>query len=166
MAWLPSSGVNCLIGPADAGKTSILDAIALLLAPYDVEAANELDYQNRDIGRGFRIEAVLTGMPDDPLIQQRRVPPLRGWKDGALTPLPDEDGAEAALVCEVKGDANLDLTYSILPLDGDPVSFTPSLRRELSLARISAAERANRDLRLGKGSLLARYFKGPGFGGA
>ena len=83
-----------------------------------------------------------------------------------MTALPDEDGAEPALVCEVVGNTNLDLNYSILPLDGDLVAFAVSLRRELALARISAAERANRDLRLGTGSLLARYFKGPNFGGA
>lgn len=166
LEWKPSSGVNCLIGPGDSGKSSILDAIALLLAPYNIESASELDYRDRDTERGFRVEAVFTCVPDDPLVQQSRVPPMRGWKDGELTHLPDEDGAEAALVCEVIGDANLDLTYSILPLAGDPVAFTPSLRRDLSLARIAAAERANRDLRLGRNSLLARYFKGPEFGGA
>ncbi len=25
--WFPASGINCLIGPGDAGKSSILDAI-------------------------------------------------------------------------------------------------------------------------------------------
>ena len=166
MEWKPSSGVNCLIGPGVSGKSSVLDAIALLLAPYTLESASELDYRDRNTERGFLFEAVFTCVLDDPLVRQARVPPMRGWKDGELTQLPDEDGAEAALVCEVRGDANLDLTYSILPLVGDPVPFTPSLRGELALARIAAADRANRDLRLGKNSLLARYFKGPGFGGA
>jgi predicted ATP-dependent endonuclease of OLD family len=27
LAWLPSAGINCLIGPGDSGKSSILDAV-------------------------------------------------------------------------------------------------------------------------------------------
>jgi hypothetical protein len=27
LVWLPSAGINCLIGPGDSGKSSILDAI-------------------------------------------------------------------------------------------------------------------------------------------
>jgi putative ATP-dependent endonuclease of the OLD family len=30
--WLPSPGINCLIGPGDSGKSSILDAIDSALA--------------------------------------------------------------------------------------------------------------------------------------
>jgi len=29
--WLPSPGINCLIGPGDSGKSTILDAIDLCL---------------------------------------------------------------------------------------------------------------------------------------
>nr|WP_309476383.1 ATP-binding protein [Escherichia coli] len=31
LTWLPSPGLNCLIGPGDSGKTTILDAIDLCL---------------------------------------------------------------------------------------------------------------------------------------
>ncbi|WP_424178270.1 AAA family ATPase [Yoonia sp. TsM2_T14_4] len=31
LSWCPSEGFNCLIGPGDAGKTTILDAIDLCL---------------------------------------------------------------------------------------------------------------------------------------
>lgn len=29
--WAPSSGINCLVGPGDSGKSSILDAFDLCL---------------------------------------------------------------------------------------------------------------------------------------
>ncbi|MCR1572651.1 MULTISPECIES: AAA family ATPase [Stenotrophomonas] len=29
--WSPSAGVNCLVGPGDSGKSTILDAIDLCL---------------------------------------------------------------------------------------------------------------------------------------
>ncbi len=31
LAWAPSAQVNCLIGPGDSTKTTILDAIELVL---------------------------------------------------------------------------------------------------------------------------------------
>ncbi|EOV2228542.1 ATP-binding protein [Klebsiella variicola subsp. variicola] len=31
LTWQPSPGLNCLIGPGDSGKTTILDAIDLCL---------------------------------------------------------------------------------------------------------------------------------------
>jgi hypothetical protein len=33
LTWDPSLGVNCLIGPGDTGKSTVLSAIGLLLAP-------------------------------------------------------------------------------------------------------------------------------------
>jgi putative ATP-dependent endonuclease of OLD family len=33
LVWLPSPGINCLIGPGDSGKSSILDAIDFCLTP-------------------------------------------------------------------------------------------------------------------------------------
>ncbi len=32
LVWQPGPGINCLIGPGDAGKTTVLYAIALLLS--------------------------------------------------------------------------------------------------------------------------------------
>jgi putative ATP-dependent endonuclease of the OLD family len=31
LTWLPSPGLNCLIGPGDSGKSTVLDAIDLCL---------------------------------------------------------------------------------------------------------------------------------------
>ena len=31
LKWLPDAGINCLIGPGDSGKSSILEAIDLCL---------------------------------------------------------------------------------------------------------------------------------------
>jgi hypothetical protein len=33
LAWFPEPGINCLVGPGDSGKSTVLAAIALLLSP-------------------------------------------------------------------------------------------------------------------------------------
>ncbi|HHE8445362.1 TPA: AAA family ATPase [Citrobacter braakii] len=36
LSWSPSPGLNCLIGPGDSGKSTILDAIDLALGQGDL----------------------------------------------------------------------------------------------------------------------------------
>jgi putative ATP-dependent endonuclease of the OLD family len=38
LSWYPSAGVNVVLGGGDVGKSTILDAIALLLAPPTVQS--------------------------------------------------------------------------------------------------------------------------------
>lgn len=81
LEWQPVAGVNCLIGPADAGKTTVLGAISLLLAP--VTAASEFDYYRRKTRDGFEIRGVLGGI-EEKVLATMRLPPLRGWLNGEL----------------------------------------------------------------------------------
>src|SRR6266567_3685630 len=45
-AWLPSAGINCLIGPGDSGKSSILDAI-----DYCLGARRNIQFSDADFNR-------------------------------------------------------------------------------------------------------------------
>jgi predicted ATP-dependent endonuclease of OLD family len=51
VAWRPSAGLNLILGGGDVGKTTILDAVALLLSP--VNPANlpdtDLPYSVRSL---------------------------------------------------------------------------------------------------------------------
>jgi putative ATP-dependent endonuclease of OLD family len=60
LPWYPAAGVNVILGGGDVGKTTILDAIALLLAPTNATAVSGTDYFRRDIDAGFLIEALLS----------------------------------------------------------------------------------------------------------
>ena len=44
MTWAPGPGVNCLIGPGDSTKTSILDALELCLNPRVSFVADDCDF--------------------------------------------------------------------------------------------------------------------------
>ena len=60
LPWYPAAGVNVILGGGDVGKTTILDAIAILLAPTNATAVSDTDYYRRDIDAGFLIEAVMS----------------------------------------------------------------------------------------------------------
>jgi putative ATP-dependent endonuclease of OLD family len=57
LTWVPGPGINVIVGPGDAGKTTVLDALALILSPNPSQAASELDYPNLDTSVPFVIEA-------------------------------------------------------------------------------------------------------------
>lgn len=152
--WLPSSGVNCLIGPGDSGKSSVLAAVSLLLAPYPIAAASEFDYFDRNVADGFEIQACLA-VDDDVLASERTTPPIWGWRDGHRVELPEE-GTEPVIVVRARGTAELEVVHEIIPPAGDPVLLTVGFRKKLLLARLVGEDRASRDLRVTQGSLLDR----------
>lgn len=157
--WRPGPGVNCLIGPGDSHKSTVLAAISLLLAPYPLGPCSEFDYFQRRIADGFEIEAYIGNLDLQLLGTEQRVPHLFGWQNNAPVPLPEGE-AEPVLRCQVRGNQDLELVYE-LPIQGaDPMPpFSSGLRRKLMLARLAGEERATRDLRLGVGSLLDRHLK-------
>lgn len=155
--WQPIGGLNCLVGPADSGKSTLLNAISLLLTPTPSPAISEFDYYQRDISAGFEIEAVIAGVPPEIL---GRIPMVRGWKDGEVLPLPDENGAEPVLVVRVSGTSDLEVSHQVVPSSGEPGPFSTGIRQRLPFARVNASEYYLREFRLGRGSLLDKTIEG------
>ena len=65
LAWRPGTGLNLILGGGDVGKTTILDAVALLLSPTNPATLSDTDYYGRKIEEGFEIEAVMTLPPGE-----------------------------------------------------------------------------------------------------
>ena len=63
LTWLPAEGMNVILGGGDVGKTTVLEAIALLLSPSNTAVISEADYWARDSAQEFVIEAVMS-LPD------------------------------------------------------------------------------------------------------
>ena len=57
LTWRPGTGLNLILGGGDVGKTTILDAVALLLSPTNPATLSDTDYYGRIIEEGFEIEA-------------------------------------------------------------------------------------------------------------
>jgi putative ATP-dependent endonuclease of OLD family len=64
LSWAPSAGINCLIGPGDSGKSTILDAIDLCLGARRSVAFGDTDFHNLDVTQPIVILATLDGLPD------------------------------------------------------------------------------------------------------
>lgn len=155
--WYPGTGLNALIGPGDAGKSTILAAVDLLLSPAPVGGCFEFDFHNRRLEEGFEIRGVLTG-GDLSGAFEGTIPPLWGWRDGELRELLDEPGGDApAVVCRVSGTPDLELEYALLEPSGETRSFGVGLRRRIYAGQLGAAADPARELRATQGTLLTRH---------
>lgn len=63
LEWSTSSRFICLIGPGDSGKTTLLDAIALVLEPRWNVSLSDSDFFECDITKPIEITATVTGVP-------------------------------------------------------------------------------------------------------
>jgi putative ATP-dependent endonuclease of OLD family len=155
LEWTPHPALNCLIGPGDAGKSTILDAIALLLSPRGL-SLSEYDYHARQTERGFVIEAVLGDLGG--LLADLGSPVIRGWQDGELKPFPEEND-EPVLVARLVGGPDLDARHELLRTDDQPEPFRAHLRSAMGLTTIDTTARAASELRLARGTLLSRHIE-------
>lgn len=67
LSWCPSSGINCLIGPGDSGKSSILDAIDFCLGARRNLQFTDADFHQLDVATPIVI-SVTIGELDDGLV--------------------------------------------------------------------------------------------------
>jgi hypothetical protein len=62
--WVPSPGINCLVGPGDSGKSSILDAIDLCLVGRRGTPFSDTDFHALDVSKPISISLTLGSLPD------------------------------------------------------------------------------------------------------
>lgn len=166
LVWQPVKGVNVILGGGDVGKTTILDAIGLLLSPVNPANLFDTDYHARDIGAGFVIEAVVSLPRSSGISNQLKTSWPWEWSGTDLSvPSTDDDSmptGEPVYRLRVRGTEDLELTYEIIQPDGSTDSLPVALRRSIGLVRLSGDDRNDRDLRLVQGSALDRLLSDKG----
>ncbi len=64
LTWHPSAGFNCLIGPGDVGKTTIIDAIDLCLGARRNAIFTDADFYHLEVEQPIQISLVLGSLED------------------------------------------------------------------------------------------------------
>ena len=142
LKWQPARGVNIILGGGDTGKTTILEAIALLLSPVNPTNLSDPDYHDRQIEAGFLIEGVLSLPPASGIGNQMK--PSWPWQwtgNDVSIPNMDDEGTpngEPVYRVRVRGTEDLELAYEIMQPDGSTDSFPVTLRRSIGLVRLGA----------------------------
>lgn len=63
--WFPSAGINCLIGPGDTGKSTVLDAIDLCLGARRNISIADSDFYNLDVEKPISITLTLGSLDSE-----------------------------------------------------------------------------------------------------
>lgn len=155
LSWELPAGVCCLIGAGDAGKTTVLDALELVLSPRWAVAIHDRDFTDREVSRNILIEATVTDVPRDLLREDRFGLQVRGWSsDSALRDEP-ADGDEAALTLRFRVGDDLEPTWAVVnDRVGEGVPISARQRERLGIGRVGATVDA--DFRWTRGTALAR----------
>jgi len=161
--WAPRAGMNCLIGPGDSTKTTILDAIELALNPRSYVFADASDFFNLDIDDSIKITITLASLTSEFRSDDRYGMYLRGW-NGQASNVEDEpgEGLEDALSVRVMIDKSLEAHWSIFndridKEEGDPPTLRYKDSKQLATTRLGAY--AERHLGWGRQSILTRIIE-------
>lgn len=143
-----------LVGPGDSGKSTILDAIHLLLGDRWSVSFSDVDFYHVDPTRLIQIKALLTDVPDSLLKDNT----FGFWQsgldaDGQVHQEP-EDGLESCLLVRLTVDESLEPQWEVVRVDGEAHNITSSQRREFSTFRVD--DRTDAQLRWTRTSALGR----------
>ena len=157
--WLPSPGINCLIGPGDSGKSTILDAIDLCLGARRNLQLGDADFYRLDVDVPLTISATLGDLDDRLKNLDSYDTYLRGFNPatGAVEDEPG-DGLETVLAVRLTVQSDLEPAWSLFSdraiEQGQSRNLAWADRIKIAPARIGVA--ADYQLSWGRGSVLTR----------
>ena len=159
LEWCPEPGANVILGGGDTGKSTILEAIALLLRPTGSTQLTDSDYWLCCLEEGFEVEGTFS-LPDAVGINQLQKMVLPWAWDGHQACVPDleddEESSDPVYVLRVRGTADFEVFHEIVQPDGTTHHLPVTLRRKIGQVWLGGDDSSDRDLRLVYGSALDR----------
>ncbi|MBO0346687.1 AAA family ATPase [Roseibium sp. CAU 1637] len=159
LSWLPSNGINCLIGPGDSGKSTVLDAIDYCLGARRNLQMADADFHNLDVDTPIQTTLTMGALDDALKSMDSYGMFLRGFtkETGVVEDEPEKD-AETVLTLRLNVEGDLEPSWSLVSERAEAQGLTRNLswadRARLAPTRIGAFA----DLNLGwrRGSVLNR----------
>ena len=159
LTWTPAAGMNCLVGPCDSGKSSILDAIDLCLGARRNVTYYDTDFHRLDVAQPIQIVVTLGDLPETLLNLEAYGEFLRGF-DQATGRVEDEPRAaiETVLTLRLIVNADLEGTWSLYSERAEQQGLDRwlSWKERLLLAPARIGSYANNNLSWNRGSVLNR----------
>lgn len=157
--WCPVEGVNCLIGPGDSGKSTLLEAIDLCMGPRRNLTVADTDFFGLDVTHDIDIALTLGALPEALKNIDAYGEYLRGF-DAATGSVEDEPrkGLETVLTLKLTVRADLEPVWSLYS-DRTATLEPPrglAWRDRVTLAPARLGNHPNSNLSWTKGSVLNR----------
>lgn len=152
--WAIHQRLISLVGAGDSTKTTLLDAIGLVLSPNYSPQFTDADFFDLDLTKNIVIEATITNLPDN-LVKESQLGKDRSGilPGGTLVHDPVEE-ADECLAVRLTVTPELDPTWEVVRPDSeDARPISASQRRQLGFFRLG--ERADLHLRWARGSALS-----------
>lgn len=159
LEWTPSPGINCLVGPGDSGKSSILDAIDLCLGARRSISFGDMDFHAMNVDAPITISVTLGDLPPSLADIDVYGDFLRGFNPGTGT-IEDEPGVglETVITLRLQVGADLEPSWTLYSDRAAQQQLERSLpwkeRTALAPARIGGYTSSN--LSWSRGSVLNR----------
>ncbi|WP_288483539.1 AAA family ATPase [uncultured Novosphingobium sp.] len=157
--WFPAAGINCLIGPGDAGKSSILDAIDFCLGARRMVQITDADFHGLNVATPIVIRITIGDLSDALKSIETYGAYVRGF-DPATQVIDDEPeaGKETVLTVQLAVGSDLDPVWTLVSDRAQAQGLSRNLtwgdRTRLSPTRIGALAESNLAWR--RGSVLNR----------
>lgn len=159
LTWHPQNGLNCLAGPGDSGKSTILDAIDLCLGARRSVSISDTDFYGLDVTQPISISLTIGGLSDRLKNLDYYGECLRGYHD--LTGVVEDEprkGYETVITVRLTVSADLEPVWSLYSDRTAKLDPPKSLQwtDRLGLAPARLGHHPNSNLSWTRGSVLNR----------
>lgn len=159
LTWHPESGLNCLIGPGDSGKSTILDAIDWCLGARRNLPLADTDFYALDVSKPISISLTIGDLPENIKNLEYYGDCLRGYEDLSGT-LEDEPrkGMETVLTIRLVVNADLEPIWGVYS-DRVALLDPPKMlqwKDRASIAPVRLGHHSSTNLSWTRGSVLTR----------